>query len=344
MKFGPIAVSDAIGGIIAHAIRQPGLTLRKGDRLGEPQIVLLREAGVDTVTIAQLEPGDVGEDDAAFRLAQHVAGDHVRVDPPFTGRANLFAATAGVLLADADAIDRINARDERITLATLPPMRRVVEGEMIATVKIIPFAVPEDALSQAIAAANGFKIAVAPFRGMRVGVVSTLLPGLKPSTVKKTIRVLGERLGHSGATLGSEREVPHETQALAHAIDEVEPESDLVIVFGASAITDRRDVIPAAIESAGGAIEQFGMPVDPGNLLLLGKTRSGKTVLGAPGCARSPKENGFDWVLDRLLADVPVTAQDIRRMGAGGLLMEIVSRPQPRGGEAPQPETDNGNE
>jgi molybdenum cofactor cytidylyltransferase len=344
LKFGPVGVCDALGGIVAHAIRQPGLTLRKGDRLGEPQIALLRDAGVETVTIAQLEPGDVGENEAASRLANEIAGGHVRVDPPFTGRANLFSEAAGILLANADAVDRINARDERITLATLPPMRRVVEGEMIATVKIIPFAVPEDALAQAIAAANGFKLAVAPFRGMRVGVVSTLLPGLKPATVTKTLRILRERLAHSGATLGSDREVPHETQALAEAIRQIEPESDLVIVFGASAITDRRDVIPAAIESAGGAIEQFGMPVDPGNLLLLGKTRSGKTVLGAPGCARSPKENGFDWVLDRLLANVPVTAQDIRRLGAGGLLMEIVSRPQPRGGEAPRPEPDNGDE
>jgi molybdenum cofactor cytidylyltransferase len=341
LKFGPVAVADAAGGIVAHAIRQPGLTLRKGDRLGEPQIALLREAGVDTVTIAKLEPGDIGEDEAALRLAQAVAGNHVRVDKPFTGRANLFAEAAGVLLAEADAIDRINARDERITLATLPPMRRVVEGEMIATVKIIPFAVPEEALSQAIAAANGFKIAIAPFRKMHVGVVSTLLPGLKPSTVKKTLRILGERLAPSGSSVASDREVPHETNALADAIAQVEPGSDLVIVFGASAITDRRDVIPAAIELTGGAIEQFGMPVDPGNLLLLGKTRSGKTVLGAPGCARSPKENGFDWVLDRLLADVPVSPQDIRRLGAGGLLMEIVSRPQPRGGEAPRPESDS---
>jgi molybdenum cofactor cytidylyltransferase len=344
LKFGPVGVCDAIGGIVAHAIRQPGLTLRKGDRLSEPQIALLREAGVETVTIARLEPGDVGEDEAALRLAQKIAGDHVRVDPPFTGRANLFAEIAGILLGDADSIDRINARDERITLATLPPMRRVVEGEMIATVKIIPFAVPEDALLQAIAAAEAFKLAIAPFRGMRVGVVSTLLPGLKPSTVTKTLRILRERLAHSGAAVASAREVPHETHALAEAIDAVEPDSDLVIVFGASAITDRRDVIPAAIESAGGAIEQFGMPVDPGNLLLLGRTRSGKTVLGAPGCARSPKENGFDWVLDRLLANVPVTAPDIRRMGAGGLLMEIVSRPQPRSGETSRPESDNGDE
>jgi molybdenum cofactor cytidylyltransferase len=344
LKFGAVAVGQAIGGIVAHAIRQPGLTLRKGDRLDESRVAMLREAGIESVTVAQLEPGDIDEDEAAARLAQEIAGEHVRVDPPFTGRANLFAETAGILLADADAVDRINVGDERITLATLPPMRRVVEGEMIATVKIIPFAVPEDALQRAIGAAEGFKLAVAPFRGMRVGVVSTLLPGLKPSTVKKTLRVLGERLARSGATLGRDREVPHETDALAEAIRDVEPDADLVIVFGASAITDRRDVIPAAIEATGGEIEQFGMPVDPGNLLLLGKTHSGKTVLGAPGCARSPKENGFDWVLDRLLAGLPVTARDVRRMGAGGLLMEIISRPQPRGGETSQPESDNGDE
>ncbi len=71
------------------------------------------------------------------------------------------------------------------------------------------------------------------------------------------------------------------------------------------------------------------MPVDPGNLLLIGELR-GVPVLGAPGCARSPRENGFDWVLERLCADVPVTRADIQAMGPGGLLMEIVTRPQPR--------------
>src|SRR5206468_10926446 len=88
-------------------------------------------------------------------------------------------------------------------------------------------------------------------------------------------------------------------------------------------------VIPAALESAGGAIEHFGMPVDPGNLMLIGKLR-GAPVIGAPGCARSPKENGFDWVLMRLLAALPVSREDVTGMGVGGLLMEIVTRPQPR--------------
>ena len=92
--------------------------------------------------------------------------------------------------------------------------------------------------------------------------------------------------------------------------------AELVIVFGASAIADRRDVIPAALSAIGGAIEHFGMPVDPGNLLLLGDAQ-GRPVLGAPGCARSPKENGFDWVLMRLLAGLAVPREAITGMGVG---------------------------
>src|SRR5204863_934808 len=127
-----------------------------------------------------------------------------------------------------------------------------------------------------------------------------------------------------------ERRVPHESRALAQALDEVlGAGAELAIVFGASAIADRRDVIPAAVEAIGGSIGHFGMPVDPGNLLLIAQAQ-GRPVLGAPGCARSPKENGFDWVLMRLLAGLDVSREDIIGMGVGGLLMEIVTRPQPR--------------
>ena len=90
-------------------------------------------------------------------------------------------------------------------------------------------------------------------------------------------------------------------------------------MFGASAIADRRDVIPAAVTGIGGEIEHFGMPVDPGNLLLIARA-GGVPVLGAPGCARSPVENGFDWVLMRLLAGIKVTRSELMGMGVGGLL------------------------
>src|SRR6185312_1680468 len=137
----------------------------------------------------------------------------------------------------------------------------------------------------------------------------------------------------------AERRVPHDEAVLSKAIAEMlDLGAELVIVFGASAIADRRDVIPAALTGAGGVVQHFGMPVDPGNLLLIGKAR-GVPVLGAPGCARSPVENGFDWVLMRLLAGLRVARSDLAGMGVGGLLMEIVTRPQPR----LSPSTDSNN-
>ena len=334
MKFGTVALDQAEGGILAHSVRQENIVLKKGAVLSAANIEALRAAGVSRLVVAQLEEGDVTEDEAAAEVAVAISGDNIRVEDAFTGRANLYSTCNGVLVAEASLVDAINEVDEQITLATLPPWRSVVEGEMIGTVKVIPFAVLAGVVTFAIGAAAGARLRVERYRPLRIGVVSTLLPGLKPSTVDKTLRVMRERIAPAGASVVADLRCAHETEALRAAIDEVRAQCEMIVVFGASAITDRRDVIPAALTAAGGNIEQFGMPVDPGNLLLIGDL-DGKPFLGAPGCARSPKENGFDWVLQRMLAAVPVTRHDIRRMGAGGLLMEIVSRPQPRTGEAP---------
>jgi molybdenum cofactor cytidylyltransferase len=332
MKFGPVAPADALGATAVHSIRQGDLVLKKGTLIGPAEAAELKAAGVKELVVARLEPGDVSEDEAAADIAAAVAGEGVRTDRAFTGRCNLFAETSGVLVLDKDGSDRLNRIDEAVTLATLPAFKPVVEGEMIATVKIIPFAVSRNARDKAVAEAAKAKpvIRVAPYTVRKIGIVSTLLPGLSPKVVDKTLKITAARIAPAGATIVAEKRVPHATQALAAAIDEVlKAGAELVIVFGASAIADRRDVIPAAVEAVGGEIEHFGMPVDPGNLMLIGRLH-GQAVIGAPGCARSPKENGFDWVLMRLLAGLPVSREDITGMGVGGLLMEIVTRPQPR--------------
>jgi molybdenum cofactor cytidylyltransferase len=304
--------------------------LKKGTTVGPAEVAALIRAGVKEVVVVRLEEGDVSEDVAAAGIAQAVAGNGVNVERAFTGRANLFAARAGVLVVDRAAVDRINGVDEAITFATLGAFKPVVEGEMVATVKLIPFGVEAKLRDAAVEAAKGGALRIAPYTIKRVGVISTLLPGLAPKVVEKTLRVTAERLAPAGATIIAERRVPHDETALKTAIRELLGlGAELVIVFGASAIADRRDVIPAAISGIGGAIEHFGMPVDPGNLLLIGNA-GGVPVLGAPGCARSPVENGFDWVLMRLLAGLKVSRAELTGMGVGGLLMEIVTRPQPR--------------
>jgi molybdenum cofactor cytidylyltransferase len=330
MKFGPASPADAIGGVTVHTLRQGSLVLKKGTTIGSAEVETLTRAGVKEIVVVRLEEGDISEDVAAASIAQAVAGEGIHVERAFTGRANLFAAKAGVLVVDRAKVDRINGVDEAITFATLAAFKPVVEGEMVATVKLIPFGVEAKLRDAAVAAAAGGALRIAPYVIKRVGIVSTLLPGLASKVVEKTLRVTVERLAPAGATIMAERRVPHDEAALAAAIKELLGlGAELVIVFGASAIADRRDVIPAAIAGIGGAIEHFGMPVDPGNLLLLGNA-GGVPVLGAPGCARSPVENGFDWVLMRLLAGLKVTRAELTGMGVGGLLMEIVTRPQPR--------------
>jgi molybdenum cofactor cytidylyltransferase len=337
MKFGAVSPDEAEGGIVVHSIRTGNLVLKKGTVVGKAEIAALAAENIASSTVARLEPGDVSEDTAAAEIAAAVAGDSVHVDQAFTGRANLFAEVGGVLVVNEDAIDRLNEVDPDITFATLEAYAPVVPGKMIATVKIIPFAVSAAALKKSleVARASAPLVHVAPYKVKKVGIVSTVLPGLADKVIDKTLRVTAERLKPAGATIITELRVPHETAALAEAIRKVLGAcAEFVVVFGASAIADRRDVIPAAVEAVGGKVEHFGMPVDPGNLMLVA-TAQGRPVLGAPGCARSPKENGFDWVLSRLLCGLPVSRHDIMGMGVGGLLMEIVTRPQPRASDTP---------
>lgn len=337
MKFGPVPVSEAVGAFLAHAVALAGGTLRKGHLIEAVDVDGFRAAGHATVIVARLEAGDIAEDEAAGRIAAALAGDGIRAEAPATGRSNLFAAEAGVLLVDQAGILALNSIDPGITFATLPAFARAEDGRMVATVKIIPFAVPSEAVDRAIAGirARGPLVRIARFSPKRVAVISTVLPSLKPSIIDKTLRVLTQRLRPTGASIVADRRVAHKEAAIAAAVSAAryDDHADLTIVFGASAVVDRADVIPAGIEAAGGQVRHFGMPVDPGNLLLVGEF-DGAPVVGAPGCARSPKENGFDWILDRLLADIAVTPADIVGLGVGGLLMDIVSRPRPR--EAPK--------
>ncbi len=307
--------------------------IKKGTRLAKNHIEALKANGISDVIAARLDPGDLSEDEAAARLSKAVSGDNIECALAATGRVNLYAKANGLFVVDKASVDKLNRLDPGITFATLPEFSPVAKGQMAATVKIIPFAV-SGALTAAVeaefAALALKKIKIAAFSPRMISVISTLLPGLKPSVIDKTLHVLKARLAASGSALSGDVRVRHEEQAVADAIlQERDKGSELIVVFGASAVVDADDVIPASIRLAGGAVEHVGMPVDPGNLLVLGQL-GGVPIIGAPGCARSPKENGFDYVLNRLLANIPVTPQDITGMGVGGLLMEIPSRPQPR--------------
>ncbi len=336
MKFGPVQVKTAEGAILAHSARLPGRVVKKGTPLTAEDVAAFEAAGISTITALRLDARDVNEDKAAAEIAAVLGGAHIRIADAFTGRANLFTEVEGLLTYDCAALDRLNLVDEAVTVATLAPYEPVEPGQMIATVKIIPFAVPRTVLDAALAVASSGKplLAVAPFAAKKIGLILTRLPGMKEGILDKTVDTAQARVEAYGSTITHVERTAHDADDVVAAIRRTQASGvDIVLIFGASAVVDRNDVLPAAVVQAGGAVHHFGMPVDPGNLLFIGELDN-KPVVGMPGCARSPKLNGFDWVLWRLLADLAVTKRDIMLMGSGGLLVEIAERGLPR---APKP-------
>ncbi len=333
MIFGAIPVADAAGALLAHTVRAGKRTFKKGRLLSEADIADMAAEGVAEVTAVRLEPGDIGEDEAAERIAALLPGPGIRANVPFTGRVNLFAEHDGVLVIDRERLRRINLVDESATVATLEPFAEVEAGQMVATIKIIPFATTEAVLRRVeniARSADRPMATVSAFVAKGASLIQSTLPSVKASVLDKTVSITEARLQQRGARLLSERRCPHTGEAIAISVREaLADKPDVILIAGASAIVDRRDALPAGIVAAGGSIRHFGMPVDPGNMILMGEAE-GIPIVGLPGCARSPKLNGFDWVLARLCSDLPVGPQEIMAMGAGGLLAEIPSRGHPR--------------
>ncbi|MYF06972.1 MAG: NTP transferase domain-containing protein [Rhodospirillaceae bacterium] len=343
MEFGSVPTQEAEGAILAHAVRTAAGRLAKGRRLTKDDLAAIAGAGFDRIAVARLDPDDLDENDAAARIAAALASDSLRAGPAANGRCNLYARYAGLALVDAAGVSAANRIAESLTLATLPALSPVVRDQLVATVKIITFGAPAGNVERVADAAAG-TVSIAAYRAQTAALIQTRLPHTTAALLTKTEHSTRERLARVGAAVTHVRTTEHREDVLADALAQVAAAADLIAVIGASAIADRRDVVPAAIVVAGGTVEHFGLPVDPGNLTLLARLGTA-TVVAMPGSARSPREQGSDWLLERLAADLPVDAETIAGFGVGGLLKEIRSRPmlrdrEPPGAQKPEPVVD----
>jgi molybdenum cofactor cytidylyltransferase len=247
---------------------------------------------------------------------------------------NLAASVRGVLRVDAGRLLQVNALPG-ITVATLANHSPVQARQLAATVKIVPFAVP-DALvrnCEEVAAAEPL-LWLDSIPARRAAII---LSGSAPASARIIADfepALRGRLEALGASVNGVHFVALEDEggeaALAAMLrQQLDAGCEMILLAGETAIMDRADIAPRAVERAGGSIACFGVPVDPGNLLMLAYMGS-VPVLGAPGCARSRKANIVDWVLPRLLAGDRVTQAELAALGHGGLLEEIPERPAPR--------------
>lgn len=325
MIFRDFPREEAEGVMLAHTLKLHNLptaaTFKKGRSLSAADLELLRDAGISTVSGARLDPDDLDENQAAGAIAAMLASEHLAPRAAHAGRCNLHAQQSGIVMVAREVIDRLNHVDEAITIGTLSPYAPVRKGQVVATVKIIPFAVRQDriaACSELISSLPPLRLA--PLVPHRVALIMSESSGTTPSVLDKTLAVTRQRIDSLGSQLSLELRCPHESGAISAALAQaLAAGCELILVSGAAVTKDRGDVVPSAIVRLGGEISHFGMPVEPGNMLLLARIGP-VTVINLPGCARSSRTNGLDWLLQRLLARLPVGGADIMNMGVGGLI------------------------
>lgn len=336
MKFEPVPLSEAKGKILGHNIAGENgqRMLRKGRPLTDEDLENLRALGRTSVYIAQLDEDDVDENTAARRIAKVVCGPGLHITGVSAGRANLVSDGIGILRIEVEKLAKLNSC-EGITLATAMTHSPIHARQIAATVKVIPYAVPESVISVAETIAKEGKpiVRVDALPSKSVGMILSGSTSLRQrlvsdfSPLKGRIEKLGSFLNRIDfVALDDEAD---EAALAAMLKDQLGEGIKLILFAGETAIMDAHDIVPRAVIRAGGIIESVGAPVDPGNLLMLAYIDN-VPVVGAPGCARSNKINIVDWILPRLLAGDRLTRNDVILLGHGGLLQDVPERGVPR--------------
>lgn len=329
MRVCTLPVAEAVGHILCHNLADAtGHKLfAKGHIIQQADLPGLSSLGLREIYVAVMEPGDVHENVAAQRLAAAVMGTGCTATRAHAGRVNLLAAHDGPLAIDESALLAVNDCDG-LTIATRRNHTLLRARQTIATIKVIPFAVPEERLSraEAIGRANGGIIGVRPLQLRQFGVVLVSSPPAQQRLSKGVYPAIAGRISDLGAHVAALLYVEPTVEAIAEALKSLRAQGvELIIIAGETSIMDQNDITPQGIRLAGARIEHYGAPVEPGNLFLLAYLeRPGNAVslpiIGAPGCVRSRSTNIVDMLLPRLMAAERVSRRDIIALGHGGLV------------------------
>lgn len=322
MKVEKVSLNQALGHILLHNQVGPDgrKILKKGIKLSPEDIQQLESLGKSQVYVAILDEDDLDENEAARRLGDLIAGEGIKATTATTGRVNLMAETAGVFKVNVNALLEFN-QQPGITLGVIANNSQVQPRQLVGTIKIIPYSVPRATLAatEAIAAKTPL-IKLKPFIIKQAALITTGSQEARPKVIEGFTPPLRDRLASYGVEMLAGPYVPEDEQAISQAIQgALGAGAEMILIAGETSIMDLEDITPRAIRAAGGHIAHHGVPVEPGNLLLLAYYNQ-IPIVGAPGCAKSKSYNVVDMVLPRLAAGEHLTRRDLIELGHGGYL------------------------
>ena len=273
-----------------------------------------------------MDDDEIDENSSVHEISKKIIASkksNIIFQDPKNGRCNLVSSVDGIITFQPNQLFSINSVTNDIGIASLKAFSKVKKNQIVASIKAIPFGIKKNNLQNIINVCQEcFKIL--PFQKKNIHLIQTTNQNTRAKILEKTLEVTNDRLSSCGNNKIVEKRCSHEIKSICEQLKKsVNEDADIILIFGTSAISDINDTIPQSILEINGTILRLGMPVEPGNLILLAEIKNSKkhiSIIGMPGCARSKKENGVDWILWRKLCDLKISSDDINHMGNGGLL------------------------
>ena len=318
---------DAVGQVLCHDITQiiKGVTkdavFRKGHVIREEDIPVLLSVGKENVYIWENDENMLHENDAAQILYEICRGDYMQPTPVKEGKIELVADIDGLLKVDDAKMRLINGMGQ-LMIASRHGNFAVHKGDKLAGTRIIPLVIEKEKMERAREMCGAEPILkLLPFVHKKVGIVTTGSEVYHHRIKDEFTPVIYEKLAEFDTEVIGQILCDDDHEMITKAIlTHIENGADMVICTGGMSV-DPDDRTPLAIKNTGAEIVSYGAPVLPGAMFLLSYYNETIPVVGLPGCVMYAKRTIFDLILPRLMADDPVTADELAALGQGGLCL-----------------------
>lgn len=322
-----IKTEEAIGHVLCHDITQiikgvsKGPVFRKGHIIREEDIPVLLSVGKEHVYIWECDDSTLHENDAAAILRDISQGANMHATGAKEGKIELVADCDGLLTIRRQGLQAVNSLGEMM-IASRHGGFAVKRGDVLAGMRVIPLVISKAKMEAAKKGAGTEPLFnVLPFTAQTAGVVTTGSEVFKGRIADTFTPVIKEKLAEYGIAVTRHVTLADEPAAITAAIQDMLAKGvDMVFCTGGMSV-DPDDQTPLAIKNTGARIVSYGAPVLPGAMFLLAYTDDGRPVAGLPGCVMYSKRTIFDLVLPSLAAGVEIQADELTRLGEGGLCL-----------------------
>ena len=329
MIFKTVQIQKCVGYILPETIfvikNGKKVKLSKGTKINQQIKNILVDNGFKQISGFLLNENDFDENKASDLIARSICTNklnNLNYKNLNTGRSNIYSTKSGLFIYNANNLIKLN-NNSKIAISAIRPFSKVEQNQELITAKVIPYGIDKKLLQKnSLRLKDTFR--VAPFQKKSITLIQTFDSKINEKLIVKSRNVTQKRLELCGIKKVEEIIIPHKENILCNKIKIcINRNVDIILIIGPHAITHIKDVIPNSVLKSGAKIIRFGIPVEPGNLLLLSKFKSYNKdiyIIGMPSCAKSPKENGLDWILWRILCNINFKNSNLNELSVGGLI------------------------